>query len=79
MEEKRKIAAMINEKKKLEAIRKEQRRQAILQKLRNIGICPAGFAWMQNDRGGFTCSAGGHSISFEDAGTSAAEVAEVFA
>ncbi|OBT47666.1 hypothetical protein VE00_02260 [Pseudogymnoascus sp. WSF 3629] len=44
------------------AVEEEQRKEAKVQeKLRTIGICPAGFRWIKQD-GGYRCSAGGHFV-----------------
>jgi len=44
--------------------RKEAKAQ---QKLRTLGICPAGFRWIKQN-GGYRCSAGGHFVTNSELG-----------
>lgn len=56
----RKLAEL---KAKEEAQRLERQREAKAQaKLRDLGICPAGYRWIKQ-AGGYRCSAGGHFVS----------------
>lgn len=45
------------------AVEEERRKEAkAQQKLKTIGICPAGFRWIKQN-GGYRCSAGGHFVT----------------
>lgn len=55
----------IQESRLAKAGREERRKHAAIQKkLQEMGLCPAGFEWIENSTG-YVCSAGGHSISHE--------------
>jgi hypothetical protein len=46
----------------------ERRKEAkVQQKLRTLGICPAGFKWIKQN-GGYRCSAGGHFVTDSELG-----------
>lgn len=48
---------------RLKKLEEERKREAqVQQKLRTMGICPAGFQWIKQS-GGYRCSAGGHFMS----------------
>ena len=55
------LLAMLERQRK--AVEEERRKEARMQqKLRTLGICPAGFIWIRQD-GGYRCSAGGHFVT----------------
>lgn len=59
--------AAANEQKKLSELRRlaqlrKRQEEAVQVKLRELGICPAGYRWVKQD-GGYRCSAGGHYMS----------------
>jgi hypothetical protein len=51
--------AKVEERRKL--LERERKRQALMQKLARIGVCPAGYVW-RRERSGFRCG-GGHFVT----------------
>ena len=56
---------------------REEKRQAVLRKLRSIGVCPAGFHWFVEGNG-FRCGGGSRTTSFGSVGVTREEAMEMF-
>ena len=56
---------------------REEKRQAVLRKLRSIGVCPAGFHWFV-EGSGFRCRGGSHTTSFGSVEVTREEAMEMF-
>jgi transposase len=44
-------------------LERERKRQALMQKLARIGLCPAGYVWIR-EGSGFRCGGGSHFVTF---------------
>jgi Ni/Co efflux regulator RcnB len=60
-EERERLARLMKAAQQAEAERR-RKEEAVQQKLRSLGICPAGYRWIATG-GGYRCSAGGHFVS----------------
>ena len=47
---------------------KKEKALRIQEKLRQMGICPAGFHWLDQGNGWYRCSAGGHTARIDSLG-----------
>ena len=46
-----------------EQARKKREEERIQQKLRNLGVCVQGYAWVKQPSGGYRCAGGAHFVS----------------
>jgi AAA+ superfamily predicted ATPase len=58
-------------------LQRERKRQAVVAKLRAMGTCEQGFAWIAQG-GGFRCAGGSHFVSFAQVGVSEQEARSMF-
>jgi hypothetical protein len=58
-------------------LQRERKRQAVIAKLRSIGTCEMGFAWLVAN-GGFRCAGGSHFVTFGQLGVSEKEARSIF-
>ena len=58
-------------------LQRERKRQAVVAKLRAMGVCEMGYAWLPVD-GGFRCAGGSHYVAYGEVGVSEREARVLF-